>query len=157
MSKSSLNFAPYSSPPSSPRGSKARLAGPSTLPTSTSSTSGTTRPKSPWFSAGSYQSGARPADLAGASGNGIGSSSYHSGNAARSGNDVLYDAENGNAGFATTSGSASADLFATSYGWRVDLEAAAAYVLGPVLAILLLVIEVKNDYVYVLGPDFSGE
>ena len=66
---------------------------------------------------------------------------------------MLYDAENGNAGFATTSGSASADLFDTSYGWRVDLEAAAAYVLGPVLAIVLLIIEVKNDYVYVLGSD----
>lgn len=138
----SLNFAPYSSPPSSPRASTSRL------PTSTSS-SKATRPKSPWFGVGSYQSGARPSDLANP--NAISSASsqthqYPSG-------DVLWDAENGNAaGPSGTSGSGGAvglgaDSYETTFGWRVDFEAAAAYAAGPFLAIVLLALETKNDYV----------
>ncbi|KAF8872137.1 hypothetical protein CPB84DRAFT_1967525 [Gymnopilus junonius] len=35
----------------------------------------------------------------------------------------------------------------TRYGWRVDLLAAAAYILGPVSALVILVLETQNDYV----------
>lgn len=154
MSSNPLNFAPYSSPPSSPSRS--------TLP----STSGTrnanaARPKTPWFSAGSYQSGSRTADLT--SSNHISSSAYHSaeagpssyispqGQTAISSDDVLWDAENGYAGPSASimgaGGSSGHDAYETAFGWRVDMEAAAAYITGPILAILLLVMETKNDYV----------
>lgn len=138
----SLNFAPYSSPPSSPRASTSRLP----VPSSTSSKA--QRPRSPWFGVGSYQSGARPSDLSNP--NAISSSTaqhtYPSG-------DVLWDAENGNAPIAGPSGSTGGssgvgpDSYETTFGWRVDLEAAAAYAAGPLLAILLLILETKNDYV----------
>ncbi|PPQ80803.1 hypothetical protein CVT25_001928 [Psilocybe cyanescens] len=35
----------------------------------------------------------------------------------------------------------------TRYGWRVDLLAASAYILGPISALILLIIETHNDYV----------
>jgi len=35
----------------------------------------------------------------------------------------------------------------TRFGWRVDFEAALAYLLGPISALLLLILETKNDYV----------
>ncbi|KAF9569603.1 hypothetical protein CPC08DRAFT_652388 [Agrocybe pediades] len=35
----------------------------------------------------------------------------------------------------------------TRYGWRVDILAAAAYVLGPFSALLILTIETHNDFV----------
>jgi hypothetical protein len=64
--------------------------------------------------------------------------------------DVLWDAENGYAGSGApmiASGGAGHDAYETTLGGRVDLEAAAAYITGPVLAILLLILETKNDYV----------
>jgi len=39
------------------------------------------------------------------------------------------------------------DQYETVFGWRVDVEAAAGYALGPLLAIVLLILETKNDYV----------
>lgn len=104
---------------------------------------------------GSYQSGARPSDLSNP--NAISSASiqqqqqqqqqYPSG-------DVLWDAENGNAGgpsgiSASGSTGVGADSYETTFGWRVDFEAAAAYAAGPFLAILLLVLETRNDYMCV--------
>lgn len=50
-------------------------------------------------------------------------------------------------GYASGSTGAGHDQYETTFGWRVDVEAAAAYILGPFLAILLLILEVKNDYV----------
>lgn len=44
-------------------------------------------------------------------------------------------------------GSSGHDAYETAFGWRVDMEAAAAYIAGPILAILLLIMETKNDYV----------
>ncbi|KAF8321284.1 hypothetical protein DL93DRAFT_2130780 [Clavulina sp. PMI_390] len=35
----------------------------------------------------------------------------------------------------------------TRFGWRVDIEAAVAYLLGPISALLVLVLETKNDYI----------
>lgn len=149
----SLNFAPYSSPPSSPRASTSRL------PPSSSSTS---RPKAkaPWFGGGSYsyQSGSRPADAssAGAGATGFGSSGDGYGYESAPSGDVLWDAEAGAAPQAARSSSgagpsAGHDAYETTYGWRVDIEAGAAYVLGPVLGIILLMLEHKNDYVCVYG------
>lgn len=155
MSSNPLNFAPYSSPPSSPSRS--------TLPTNSSSSNrnGTSaRPKTPWFSKGSYQSGAKTSDLNSA--NHVSSSAYHSaeagpssyvtaqGQTATSSDDVLWDAESGYAGPSASimgGGSSGHDAYETAFGWRVDMEAAAAYIAGPILAILLLIMETKNDYV----------
>ncbi|PVG03366.1 hypothetical protein CPB86DRAFT_695809 [Serendipita vermifera] len=39
------------------------------------------------------------------------------------------------------------NLWETRFGWRVDVEAAFAYLLGPVSALLLLILETNNDYV----------
>ena len=147
----SLNFAPYSSPPSSPRASTSRL------PPSSSSTS---RPKTkaPWFGGGSYSyhSGSRPeeASSAGAGATGFGSSGDGYGYESAPSGDVLWDAEAGGAPQAAGSSSgagpsAGHDAYETTYGWRVDIEAGAAYVLGPVLGIILLMLEHKNDYVCV--------
>lgn len=145
----SLNFAPYSSPPSSPRASTSRL------PPSSSSTS---RPKAkaPWFGGGSYSyhSGSRPAEAssAGAGATGFGSSGDGYGYESAPSGDVLWDAEAGGApqtaGPSSGAGpSAGHDAYETTYGWRVDIEAGVAYVLGPVLGIVLLMLEHKNDYV----------
>lgn len=162
MSSNPLNFAPYSSPPSSPSRSTLARNG---LHNSTSTGTGagrageTSRPKAPWFSSNSYQSGARTSDLNAS--NHISSSAYHSaeagpssyasqGQTAISSGDVLWDAENGYAGPSTSvaGGSYSGhDAYETAFGWRVDLEGAAAYIAGPVLAILLLILETRNDYV----------
>ncbi|GLB36165.1 hypothetical protein LshimejAT787_0304530 [Lyophyllum shimeji] len=35
----------------------------------------------------------------------------------------------------------------TRYGWRVDILAAAAYLLGPISALALLILETQNDFV----------
>ncbi|CAE6363378.1 hypothetical protein RSOLAG1IB_09511 [Rhizoctonia solani AG-1 IB] len=35
----------------------------------------------------------------------------------------------------------------TRFGWRVDVEAAVAYIGGPVTALLLLIVETSNDFV----------
>ncbi|KAF8337396.1 uncharacterized protein EI90DRAFT_3144467 [Cantharellus anzutake] len=35
----------------------------------------------------------------------------------------------------------------TRFGWRVDFEAAVAYLLGPISALALLILETKNDFV----------
>ncbi|KAH9486920.1 hypothetical protein JR316_0000986 [Psilocybe cubensis] len=35
----------------------------------------------------------------------------------------------------------------TRYGWRVDILAACSYILGPISALLLLIVETHNDYV----------
>jgi len=35
----------------------------------------------------------------------------------------------------------------TRFGWRVDFEAALAYLLGPISALLVLILETKNDYI----------
>lgn len=186
----SLNFAPYSSPPGTPRatssllppgsassssgqGRAAAAAGAAAASSSSSpysSSNRASRPKSPWFSVGSYQSGARAGDLN--SHNAVSSSSSSSsypshqvypGNSG-GGGDVLWDAENGSVeggaggyasssmgsaggGYASGSTGAGHDQYETTFGWRVDVEAAAAYILGPFLAILLLILEVKNDYV----------
>lgn len=155
MSSNPLNFAPYSSPPSSP--SRA------TLPKGGTGNGASARPKTPWFSTGSYQSGARASDLNSANHVSSSSSAYHSaeagpssyasqGQTAISSDDVLWDAENGYAGpTASITGAGGShsghDSYETTYGWRVDREAAAAYIMGPILAILLLVVETKNDYV----------
>jgi hypothetical protein len=68
---------------------------------------------------------------------------------------VLWDAESGigsssgNTAYPAASSSSTNphNEYETCYGLRIDLEAAAAYFLGPILAILLLIIETKNDYV----------
>ncbi|KAG1825948.1 uncharacterized protein BJ212DRAFT_1317122 [Suillus subaureus] len=39
------------------------------------------------------------------------------------------------------------DLWETSYGLRVDVLSAFAYILGPISALILLVLETHNDYV----------
>ncbi|KAG8833063.1 hypothetical protein FRC17_000068 [Serendipita sp. 399] len=39
------------------------------------------------------------------------------------------------------------NLWETRFGWRVDIEAAFAYLLGPVSALALLILETNNDYV----------
>lgn len=164
----SLNFSPYESPPSSPRaapartslfgstsgGSASRIAGGflgrGNNASSTSSNGGVSgSSKSPWLSVGSYQSGARTSELAAGQGTGFGSSgAYQS-------DDVLWDAENGDlppqAGPSSQpyqgGGGSSHDMWETATGARVDVEAAAAYALGPLLAIVLLILETKNDYV----------
>lgn len=180
-STNALNFAPYSSPPSSPRSTLNSHRGNSTANGSTS-TSKAARPKTPWFSAGSYQSGAKTTDLSTANHISSASSQYHSatpqatsyyengsseagpsslnhqhGQDSISG-DVLWDAESGYAGpSAHTTGATSSnhDAYETVFGWRVDVEAAAAYIAGPLLAIILLIIETRNDYVWVIAiPNF---
>jgi len=115
-----MNFAPFSSPPSSPPASQTLLPR-------------TSKPKTNWFSpstytSNSYQSGAPVASLdeTHASSEGYSTQNYH-------------DAEGG-----TLSGP---EAYETRFGWRCDMEAAAAYVLGPVLAILLLIVETNNNYV----------
>ncbi|CAE6501026.1 unnamed protein product, partial [Rhizoctonia solani] len=35
----------------------------------------------------------------------------------------------------------------TRFGWRVDVEAAVAYLGGPITALLLLILETSNDFV----------
>lgn len=156
MSSNPLNFAPYSSPPSSPTRSTLPKGGPGTNSTSA-------RPKTPWFSTGSYQSGARASDLNSANHISSSSSAYHSaeagpssyasqGQTAISSDDVLWDAENGYAGPSASITGAGGnysghDAYETAYGWRVDIEAAATYIAGPILAIILLIVETKNDFV----------
>ena len=155
MSRNMINFAPYEPPPDAPNASTSRTSGGSSAKYS--------RPKTPWFSATSYQSGARAADLQGSNAHSSSSASSSSsfaphaaaGRAAGYPNvagDVLWDAENGSVGGGAGVGSASGsgvayDQYETVFGWRVDIEAAAAYLLGPFLAICLLVLETKNDYV----------
>lgn len=160
MSSNPLNFAPYSSPPSSPSRSTLPRGG----TTGNGNAGSSSRPKTPWFTSGSYQSGAKTSDLNSANHISSSSSAYHSaeagpssyasqgGQTAISSNDVLWDAENGYAGpSASISGAGGGysnhDAYETAFGWRVDIEAAAAYLAGPILAILLLVVETKNDYV----------
>lgn len=156
MSSNPLNFAPYSSPPSSPTTR-------SSVPRGGRSTGNSARPKTPWFSSGSYQSGAKTSDLNSANHVASSSSTYHSaeagpssyasqGQTALSSDDVLWDAENGYAGPSTSLTGAGGnysghDAYDTTYGWRVDIEAAATYIAGPILAIILLILETKNDYV----------
>lgn len=65
---------------------------------------------------------------------------------------MLWDVENGGEvgsgrGGAYQNESNTHDAYDTTYGWRIDIEAAAAYIAGPILAIVLLILETKNDYV----------
>jgi hypothetical protein len=39
------------------------------------------------------------------------------------------------------------NLWETRFGWRVDVEAAVAYLFGPISALALLILETNNDYV----------
>lgn len=119
----------------------------------------------PWLSVGSYQSGAKPSDLSGSRSqqNAFSSSSssssshpYDSG-----AGDVLWDSADGAGGGPSSASTSNTyvppssgdgavsghNQYETSYGWRLDFEAAAAYVVGPILAILLLILETRNDYV----------
>ncbi|KAJ7597050.1 hypothetical protein C8J56DRAFT_817291 [Mycena floridula] len=78
------------------------------------------RPR-PWFPSvdSSYQSGAIPTFNTSASG----------------GPDAVEEAETRQTGWETR------------FGFRVDLEAAMAYLLGPISALIMLIIETQNDYV----------
>ncbi|KIY52744.1 hypothetical protein FISHEDRAFT_63695 [Fistulina hepatica ATCC 64428] len=39
------------------------------------------------------------------------------------------------------------NIWETQYGWRVDVLAGVAYLFGPISALLLLILETKNDFV----------
>jgi len=43
--------------------------------------------------------------------------------------------------------SGSSNMWETTFGWRVDVLAAVAYLGGPLTALLLLILETSNDYV----------
>ncbi|KAF9505022.1 hypothetical protein BS47DRAFT_596564 [Hydnum rufescens UP504] len=55
------------------------------------------------------------------------------------------DSYAGGAGAAEAAGAV--NEWETRFGFRVDVEAAVAYLLGPVSALLLLILETKNDFI----------
>ncbi|KDQ08449.1 hypothetical protein BOTBODRAFT_37885 [Botryobasidium botryosum FD-172 SS1] len=80
-----------------------------------------------------------PSSTEGASGS---SSSYQAGGVPTFGNSVGGGAD---LGIAQEEGAV--NQWESTCGWRVDLQAASAYLLGPITALLFLVIEISNDYV----------
>jgi len=78
-----------------------------------------------------------PPSTEGASGS---SSSYQAGGVPTFGNSVSADLGAQEEGGAV-------NQWESTCGWRVDLQAASTYLLGPITALLFLVIEISNDYV----------
>ncbi|KAL7415708.1 hypothetical protein BDY24DRAFT_381948 [Mrakia frigida] len=125
-----MSFAPYQPPPDLP---------PDDSPTKSSSK----QPKRPWFNrdassflpGAGYQSGGS---------NGVAQSSYSSVPAGPS-QGSSSNGVGGGANAAEQGGTANS--WETRFGWRVDFEAAGAYVLGPLSALVLLILETTNDYV----------
>ncbi|BEI86792.1 hypothetical protein CcaverHIS002_0701380 [Cutaneotrichosporon cavernicola] len=95
--------------------------------------------KKPWFSRdssySSYQAGGSTSDptvQAQAYSNDVESQAYAYGNGGHSGASASEDRVN---------------AWESRFGWRIDMMAAAAYLGGPLSALLLLILETQNDYV----------
>ncbi|WVQ89632.1 hypothetical protein IAS59_003394 [Cryptococcus gattii] len=124
-----MNFSPYQPPPDVP----------STDPPEVSTKS---KPKSkrPWFTrdpssynASSYQSGGTVSDPTAVP------QAYT--------NDPESAAFLGSAAGGGALENDRANAWESRFGWRVDVMAAAAYLGGPVTALLFLILETRNDYV----------
>ncbi|KAI5835534.1 hypothetical protein K523DRAFT_368215 [Schizophyllum commune Tattone D] len=119
MSSEFASFAAYTPPPDDPaaRASTSRASRP-WFPSHTSSNTDT-NVVSPVYGTTSYQSGGIPTF----------------GDSASGGLGAVEDAES------------QQNQWKTRYGMRVDVLAAFAYILGPVSALVLLIIETENDFV----------
>ncbi|WVO23048.1 uncharacterized protein IAS62_004393 [Cryptococcus decagattii] len=127
-----MNFSPYQPPPDVP----------STDPPEVSSTKSKSKPKSkrPWFTrdpstynTSSYQSGGTVSDPTAVA------EAYS--------NDPESVAFLGSASGRGALENERANAWESRFGWRVDVMAGAAYLGGPVTALLLLILETRNDYV----------
>ncbi|KAG9058339.1 hypothetical protein FS842_010065 [Serendipita sp. 407] len=74
-------------------------------------------------------------------------SSYQSGGIPTFGGDQAGITGFGGGGGAQDEERGPNNLWETRFGWRVDIEAAFAYLFGPVSALALLILETNNDYV----------
>ncbi|KAK6910478.1 hypothetical protein I204_03487 [Kwoniella mangroviensis CBS 8886] len=128
----SVNFSPYQPPPDVP----------STDPPESSTKKG--KSKRPWFTrdqssyaTNSYQSGGSisdPTSQAQAYSNDPEAAGLLNGSGSGMGNGAFGEGDRANA-------------WESRFGWRVDFMAAAAYLGGPVTALLFLILETQNDYV----------
>ncbi|XAO25680.1 hypothetical protein I312_104508 [Cryptococcus bacillisporus CA1280] len=125
-----MNFSPYQPPPDVP----------STDPPEVSSTKSKPKSKRPWFTrdpssynASSYQSGGTVSDPTAVP------EAYS--------NDPESAAFLGSAAGGGALENDRANAWESRFGWRVDVMAAAAYLGGPVTALLFLILETRNDYV----------
>ncbi|KIM34084.1 hypothetical protein M408DRAFT_90267 [Serendipita vermifera MAFF 305830] len=96
-------------------------------------------PRASWF----QRPGGAPAPASAAASNGY--SSYQSGGIPTLGTDQAGITGFGGGGIDEERGVS--NLWDTRFGWRVDVEAAVAYLFGPVSALALLILETSNDYV----------
>ncbi|CDZ98071.1 hypothetical protein [Phaffia rhodozyma] len=137
-----MSFAPYQPPPDLPPQDD--------LPGG----KGKNKPKRPWFNRDASSFFATSAGAGGTnyqSGGSTNSQSYSSvqpSGPIASSSSAHYSGGNGQApNYSVAEEGGTANSWETRFGWRVDFEAGATYLLGPLTAVLLLILETTNDFV----------